>query len=533
LKIPKIPEIKSDEYTPIVVELLDVLRYQAEMIQVLRNEIAILKGDKKPPKIKPSNLDKGNGKNKGKNQNGDNNNDGKRPGSTKKNKVEKLEIHKTVVCSAQNIPNGSIFKGYKEFTVQGIVISPNNVLYQIERWQAPDGTYVQGKLPEFVKGHFDSTLISFIQYQYHQCHVTQPLLFEQLMELGIDISSGQLNQIIVEGKNDFNEEKDEILKTGLEISSYVNVDDTGARHDGKNGYCTHIGNSFFAWFGSTDSKSRINFLTLLQAGNVGFYLNEDAFDYFKSEKLPAGQTESLQKNEVKFFSNKKAWEDHLNLLGITSSVHIRIATEGALIGNLFENGFNRDLVIVSDDAGQFNILLHALCWVHAERLIHKLVPYTDEQRADLMRILDRIWKLYADLNEYRKNPNLKSKEDLVKEFDSICSEKTCYVSLELALKRLHKNKKELLLVLDRPDIPIHNNASESDIREYVKRRNISGSSRSENGRKTRDTFTSLKKTARKLGISFWKYLNDRNSGINIIPRLSVLMRTKAMILNTE
>lgn len=252
MKIPKLPEIQKNEYSPIVMQLLEVVRYQSEMIQALRNEIAVLKGDKKPPKIKPSNLDKGGSGNSNGNETPKNDDPNKRPGSAKRNKTEDLKIHETVDCPAKNVPEGSIFKGYKEFTVQGILITPHNVLYRMERWETADGTYVQGKLPDFIKGHFSPTLISFMQYQYHHCHVTQPLLLEQLHEFGVDISSGQLNQILVEGNDNFHEEKDEILKTGLAISSYVNADDTGARHDGKNGYCTHIGNEFFAWFGSTD-----------------------------------------------------------------------------------------------------------------------------------------------------------------------------------------------------------------------------------------------------------------------------------------
>jgi len=531
LKTPKIPEIKSNEFTPQIIELLDVLHYQAEMIQILKNEIAVLKGDKKPPKIKPSNLDKGSkGSNNG-NKSQKNDGEMQRPGSAKKNKNEILKIHQTVDCPAENVPVGSIFKGYKEFTVQGILITPHNILYRMERWETSSGTYIQGKLPSAITGHFDSTLISYIQYQYHHCHVTQPLLLEQLREFGIEISSGHLNHILVEGNDIFHQEKDEILKTGLAISSYINADDTGARHDGKNGYCTHIGNEFFSWFGSTNSKSRINFLTLLQAGKVGYYLNEDAFEYFKREKLPIGPTELLR-NNGKTFSNIQAWQAHLKTLEIQNNYHVRIATEGALIGNLFENGFNHDLVIVSDDAGQFNILLHALCWVHAERLIHKLVPYTDEQRDALKCILDRIWKLYAELKSYRENPTAKAKDIIEKEFDNIFKEATCFITLNIALKRLYKNKKELLLVLDRPDIPIHNNMSESDIREYVKRRKVSGGTRNVNGQKSRDTFTSLKKTARKLGESFWKFLNDRNSGSNKIPRLYDLMRTKMEMKNT-
>ncbi len=128
---------------------------------------------------------------------------------------------------------------------------------------------ITAPLPDGVKrlgGHFDATLQSFILHQYHHCHVTQPLILEQLRELGVDISAGQINRIITEGKERFHKEKDEILRVGLRASTHVNVDDTGARHKGKNGFCTHIGNEMFAWFQSTAVKNRLNFLKLLGAG---------------------------------------------------------------------------------------------------------------------------------------------------------------------------------------------------------------------------------------------------------------------------
>ena len=103
---------------------------------------------------------------------------------------------------------------------------------------------------------------------------------------------------------------------------------------------------------------------------------------------------------------------------------------------------------------------------------------------------------------------------------------TKYETLNQALKRIHKNKPELLMVLERPDLPLHNNTSETDIREYVKKRKISGSTRSDLGRRCRDTFTSLKKTCRKLGIGFWQYLEDRVSRRNSIPSLPDLMRLR-------
>ena len=92
---------------------------------------------------------------------------------------------------------------------------------------------------------------------------------------------------------------------------------------------------------------------------------------------------------------------------------------------------------------------------------------------------------------------------------------------------MRDHQADLLRVLERPEIPLHNNAVESDIREFVKRRKISGGTRSTAGRRCRDTFASLKKTCRKLGLRFWEYLQDRVRGLGKIPRLADLIRQKA------
>lgn len=93
---------------------------------------------------------------------------------------------------------------------------------------------------------------------------------------------------------------------------------------------------------------------------------------------------------------------------------------------------------------------------------------------------------------------------------------------------MSRNKRELLLVLERPELPLHSNLSEGDIREYVKRRKISGGTRSKDGRRGRDTFASLKKTCRNLGISFWSSLNDRIRGEGYILPLPELIEARAL-----
>lgn len=516
-------DIPEAERTPLVSSLLELLHQQSELIGQLKDEIAKLKGNPPRPKIKPSGLAKQDGS-------GSRKKPKKRRRSGKRHKKEALQIDETITVPAVDLPSHCEFKGYKRFVVQGIKIHSYNVEYLLERWRLPDGTYQDASLPKGVSGHFSAELICFILYQYYQCHVTQPLLREQLLEYGIDVSAGQLSRLLIDGNESLHAEKAQLLSTALAISPYVQVDDTGARHKGKNGVCTHIGNELFAWFKSTRFKNRINFLELLNAANTAYSVTEVGLDYMIQQGLPAPPRKLLTEHRQKQFSDKACWEAHLADLGITQTRHRRIATEGALIGNLFAGGLNPKLVILSDDAGQFNVLLHALCWVHAERLIYKLVGFNDQQREAVDSVRDQIWKLYARLKAYKNNPNETKKYALENRFDKIFQQRTCFETLNGALKRLHKNRAELLLVLDRPEIPLHNNASESDIREQVKRRKISGGTRSDLGQQSRDTFISVKKTCRKLGISFWAYLLDRVSMTNQIKPLPDLMREKALTL---
>jgi hypothetical protein len=494
---------------------------QSDQIQKLKDEIAVLKGEKGRPNIKPSTL------NKGKKGNSDKGGKQRKRGKPSKKKTAKLEIHKVQIIQPEHIPEGAKFKGYEDYVVQDIEINLKNTKFRRARYQTEDGEEIVGKLPDSVSGsHFGSALRSFVISQHHEQRVPQNLILKQLWEFGVQISAGQLNRIITEGHEGFHAEKEEILRVGLKVSSYINVDDTGARHKGKNGYCTHIGNEFFAWFSSTESKSRINFLELLSAADsTDYVVDKTARQYMKQQKLPNAQLALFSQDKV--IGDKVSWEYYLESIGISNERHKRIATEGALVGALVLGGIDSELVIVSDDAGQFKIagFLNALCWVHAERTINKIIPFSDTNREMQECVRDQIWDFYQQLKDFKASPAEKQKRLLEKRFDKIFTQKTCFQTLNNALGRIHDNKDELLLVLQRPEIPLHNNLSENDIRDYVTKRKISATTRSDDGRKARDTFLSLKKTCQKLGISFRKYLQDRISRQNQIPSLPILITT--------
>ncbi len=172
---------------------------------------------------------------------------------------------------------------------------------------------------------------------------------------------------------------------------------------------------------------------------------------------------------------------------------------------------------------------HALCWVHAERLVHRLDSFTDRQAEAKERIRARIWWLYADLKAYREEPTRQRRGELSRRFDDIFTTRTGFATLDRLLERLHANKAELLLVLERPEVPLNTNGSENDIRCQVTRRKISAGTRSEAGREARDAFLGLMKTCAKQGICFWDYLGDRLMvpGAPQIPYLPGLVRQQA------
>jgi len=109
------------------------------------------------------------------------------------------------------------------------------------------------------------------------------------------------------------------------------------------------------------------------------------------------------------------------------------------------------------------VLDHALCWIHAERTLNKIIPYNDKERKALQEIREQLWKLHNDLKACKAAPTEAEKQELAARFDTLFTTKTCDATLNLALKRLHANKSELLRVLERPEIPLHNNLSEQDI----------------------------------------------------------------------
>ena len=429
------PELQKE-----VINLLELLCgiivAQAAEIQALKDEINRLKGEKGTPNIRPSKKDKNKEPSKDKMESGS------KKEWQKGSKLDKIKIDREQVVKLDKtgLPDDIKFKGYDTKVIQNVMIKTDNVLYKLEKYYSKsEGKTYTAKLDEELEGTgYGVETKALILMLHYENRVAENKIVSLLNANGISISEGTVSNILInERSEELSRIRNEIIQAGLEDSEYAQIDDTGMKISGKNGYATILCNDLFAVFFINFSKSRETIKSFLTASLAALFT-----------------------------------------------------------------------VLVGDDAPQFKKIAKrfALCWVHEERHYKKLNPIFETSKEELKRVRTEIWEYYKKLKKHKDNPTSDIKESLQKEFDTIFKQVTGYEELDRRLVLTLQKKEELLVVLDYPKTPLHNNLSENGVREIVMKRKISGGVKSDEGVKAWENNMSILATCKKLSVSYYEFM---------------------------
>jgi len=344
--------------------------------------------------------------------------------------------------------------------------------------------------------------------------MAQPKILDLYNDANIFISTGQLSNFLIKNNQNFHKEKDDIYEAGLRSSPWQHIDDTRTRVNGNNQYCQIVCNPLYTAYFTTENKTRLTIVDVLRNFKERvFLLNDEAFSYINMFRLPASVVHTLRSFPLNHQLNEKEFSSllnqHLPKLGPQQRTHVLDAAAVAAYHTQME--FPIVQLLICDDAPQFKIitLLLALCWIHDGRHYKKLTPCIPLHRTLLESFMDSYWNFYSQLLDYQQNPSTKEKIRLITTFDEIFSTHTGFDALDERIAKTKAKKESLLIVLDHPEIPLHNNPAELGARKRVRKRVISYGTRSEDGTKAWDTFMTISATAKKLGFNFYNYIYDR------------------------
>lgn len=490
-----------------------------EKLSELQDEIRRLKGEKKKPKIKPANTKELN--------------PAPRKNRSKSSK-EDIEIDEEVEVDVDKdeLPTDAKFVGTRDVVIQEMIIKRRNIKFVIRRYYSKVlGKVIEGKIPDEFKGReFGPQLISFILYQYYKNRVPHQKIIEMLSDWGSKISAGSVCSILNNLKEDFAVDLKSAKDAGLKKSSMLHIDDTGARISGLSAYTFGVSNKYFTQYTTSFEKNRWSAVGAILQGEQKFLINQDAINFI-AKKLRRPKVTiffSMLKNEKVLTRHEleKLFEDPI-FDDVTKKQRDIVRTACA-ISALREGSIGPPIrFLVSDDGTNFVDLIknHQLCWVHEIRS-YKLSEVFKKIEFDTLNKLVETWQsFYKLMKDYKNNPSGALRIKIRSDFDRITTQKTGVKQLDAQLDRTRKKVDKLLLFLKYPQLPLHNNFCENDLRERVIKRKISHQNRSVQGVKSWDLMLSLASTCRKLNLSFWRYLEDRVSCREAIPYLGKVVRS--------
>ena len=523
-------------------------------VQNLSDEINRLKGEQGKPSIKANKKKDGDissenerkeaeananrGTENGHGEEGQNA-DGKKT-RQRESKRPKITIDREHLCPLDKtgLPDDLEFKGYEDMVIQDLVIKTDNVNYRREVYYSPSQRKsYRGELPDPVRGQgeYGPGIRALIPILKSEGNLSEKRILGFFQNFGIEISAAYISQQWTEGYAYFHQEKADLYRSGIAHSDYVQIDDTSARVNGSNQYCQVVCSPSFTAYFTTPSKDRLTVLSVLTDFAPPQYLyNQQArllLSTFKlADKALDVVDEQLPYDVVMNETEFKTYLNRLNAMGVRQSVHLSEAFAIAYYQQQTE--FPLIKTLLADDAPQFKLLTFylALCWIHDGRHYKKLKPFVPAHQQALAEFLNRYWAYYTELLKYKREPVTATKLRLAEEFDSLFSITTGYDDLDSRIAKTLAKKQELLLVLEQPQLPLHNNAAELGARVQARSRDVSFQTRSESGTKIKDTFMTINQTAKKLGVSFYAYVYDRVAGQYKLPSLADLIMQKAQVL---
>ena len=507
-----------------------VIELEAEN-QSLKDENNRLKGEKGQPEIeatKPRGLSKNYSSEKERKT-------PKKKSKGRKTESIKIDREEIVEYPQDKLPADAEFKGYEEVIVQDLKLLTDNILFRKQKYYSPSErkTYL-AELPRGYKGEFGPGLKTLVLSLYYGGNMTQGKLLEFLEDTGISISCGHLSNLLIKNYSGFAQEKSELYRSGLASSPWQHLDQTGARVGGVNYTTNIVCNPWYTVYFTSPKKDRLTVLQGLQhQEELKFILNQQTYELLDLFRIPTKWHNCLQLLPQETVFNSAQFncllEQYLPKIG---SQHRTRVQEAAAIA-FYHQQTNWPVVrtLVCDDAPQFKLLTEelALCWVHEGRHYKKLNPLVGCHQKLLYNFLKDFWDYYRELLAYRDAPSPQVAEELRAEFDLLFGSDSGYQQLD-ERKRLTATKiSQLLLVLEHPELPLHNNPAELGARTMVQRRNISYGTQTTEGTKAWDNFMSLVATTRKLGISFFEYVRDRICETGTIPPLAAIIREKSSL----
>jgi hypothetical protein len=520
-----------------VVEIdAETIRQLKEEVQRLRDENNRLKGEQGKPNIRPKNKNKSrdvSSERERKEKKGNRN-------RTRVSKKDQVKVDRTEVCELDRnqLPADAEFNGYAEVTVQDLTISTNNVLFRKKIYysKSENKTYT-ALVPAGYEGGYGPNIKAMVLMLKSACNMSESKILDFLHNSKIIISAGTVSNMLIKNKEEFHEEKEQIVRAGLEATIYQQIDDTSARVNGENQYTQILCNPYYTAYFTFEHKNRLTILEILRTGKeeegrgLKYIFNDEAFGILRQLRVAKKIIDELGR----FRSEKELCKEEIEQLlsehfpFLNEIARTRILEATAIASYHQEEDYPVIPILLCDDAPQFKLLTEylALCWVHEGRHYKKLSPVVPYNVRRLEGFITRYWEYYRKLLGYKRAPSQEQSACLSEEFDRLFSTETGYDALDERIAKTKAKKENMLLVLKYPELPLHNNASELAARQQARKRDVSLHTIVPDGTRANDTFLSIVETCKKLGINCYDYFLDRISRLSLIPPLAEMITAKS------